>query len=513
MRMPKIYTKTQQTVTANLVAGEIDYAELTKWSFPDEFFCFVMKYGLLKFMNDTYPNPRDRNDVPIWFLIHTQLLLHLHQSGRYDHLRYLLNAGSILSRFGFNVGNNSIGFNDKNKYQRKHAVDADTVRKFFKDTPKEKIKKWYNHSLQNWFKEVRAFDSRGIFILDQSHLVVPDNPNYVDSVKMPVDVHGQYYANLSELTDEQKRALKYHRCYAFSTLLNISPHQTMHHIAGYELGPGNEDELVQARRLVFSFCRNNPGVMQELIVDRGYVDGEFIEELKEEYSVDTLIPLKSSMDTYKDAIVIAQRQNNWTIAEVSKDQNNNIKSKTEIAIIYDIDLWSTLSFKQHALVSRYTNWDSAADKYIENFSVIISTRRYESAEKMLERYKLRGTIEERYRQFKNDWYIADFPSPNAALIESHICFTLLTYSLLQLYFCKNDLREQTNKMISSLRKDEKLGKDAVIVYAEDKYGVFDLDDYTFKVASMNELPRAKLMAIMEKQKKERLQRESTSRRN
>ena len=60
--------------------------------------------------------------------------------GRYDHLRYLLNAGSIL--------------------------------KFF------------------------AFDSKGIFILDQSHLVVPDNRNYVD--------YGQYYANLGELTKEHR---------------------------------------------------------------------------------------------------------------------------------------------------------------------------------------------------------------------------------------------------------------------------------------------------------------------
>ena len=31
------------------------------------------------------------------------------------------------------------------------------------------------------------------------------------------------------------------------------------------------------------------------------------------------------------------------------------------------------------------------------------------------------------------------------------------------------------------------------------------ENYSFKVASMNELPRAKLMAIMEKQKKESLQ--------
>ncbi len=30
--------------------------------------------------------------------------MRLHQTGRYQHLDYLLNAGSILTRFGFNVG-------------------------------------------------------------------------------------------------------------------------------------------------------------------------------------------------------------------------------------------------------------------------------------------------------------------------------------------------------------------------------------------------------------------------
>jgi len=35
------------------------------------------------------------------------------------------------------------------------------------------------------------------------------------TVKMPVDEHGHYY-DLKLLTEEQKRALIYHRCYALS---------------------------------------------------------------------------------------------------------------------------------------------------------------------------------------------------------------------------------------------------------------------------------------------------------
>lgn len=101
--------------------AEIDYAELTRWTFPDEFLCFVMQLGLLKFMDLSYLNPSKKNEIPIWFLMTCQFVMRIHQTGKYSHLQYLLNSGSILTRFGFNVGAKAIGFNDKNKKQRKTA--------------------------------------------------------------------------------------------------------------------------------------------------------------------------------------------------------------------------------------------------------------------------------------------------------------------------------------------------------------------------------------------------------
>ena len=64
-------------------------------------------------------------------------------------------------------------------------------------------------------------------------------------------------------------------------------------------------------------------------------------------------------------------------------------------------------------------------------------------------------------------------------------------------------------MIETLRRDERLGKDAVVVYADCYFAVFDLDDYTIRVAGLAETPRQRLMKIMQAQKEERLKREQT----
>jgi hypothetical protein len=504
--LPEIYQKNQKQVELRLADGDISYADLTRWSFPDEFLCFILESNLLQFIDRTYPNPRVKNEIPIWFLISCQFVMRLYQTGNYHHLQFLLNAGSILTRFGFNVGAKKIGFNDKNKKPREVAVHADTVRKFFKDTNPSEIRDWYQNDLQSWFRIQKTFEHHGIFVLDQSHLVVPDNDNYQDAVKMPVDEHGQLYS-LKGLTAEQKKGLIYHRCYALSTLLNVGMGCDQFHIAGYELGAGNEDELVQAERLVPRFCTKFPGLMKLLIMDRGYIDGEFIGKIKRDHGVDVLIPLRKSMDNYRDAIAIANMENNWDLVEQEKDDIGRVIFKKEIAPVKDLALWSTLDCKLHAIATRYSTWNIEKQTYEEKYAVLVSTKKYTDPKMMLNCYELRMQTEERFRQLKHAWYITDFPSPHASLIESHVCFILLTYSLVQLYLRRQDLRGKTKKMISTLRSDESLGKDAVLVYANSEYGVFDLDDYTVRVAGMQDTPRQRLKLIMQAQKEARIKRE------
>lgn len=62
-------------------------------------------------------------------------------------------------------------------------------------------------------------------------------------------------------------------------------------------------------------------------------------------------------------------------------------------------------------------------------------------------------------------------------------------------------------MMSTLRQDESLGINAVVVYAREKYGIFNLDDYTERVAGLQDTPRQRLIATMIAQKEARLKRE------
>lgn len=512
--LPQIYTHQQQQTLDCLKRGDIDYADLSQWSFADEFLCFILQTKFLEFADRTYPNPRKRNLVPIWFLIASQFVLRCHNRFRYHDLRYFLNAGSILTKLGLNTSMRGVvGFNGLNTYERKTACDPDAVRKYFKDTDPDDMRRWYNQTLQGWFQGHKVYDSDGLYILDQTHLVVPDNPNYAGAKRMPVDEHGQLYkhVNLSQLTEEQKKALVYHPCYALSCLLHVAPSGDLYHISGYDFGPGDTDELVQAHALVPQFCQRHPGKMKELIVDRGYISGPFVGLLKKTHNVDVLIPLRRSMNDFEDAFAIAKRKNAWVTTELEKDESGRVIKQTETVLVEHMDLWEDCPVPLNVYVSRTQRWSNKKNELESYEWALASTKRYPDENAAIERYALRTSVEERYKQLKTFYNLAKFTSPSPGLMEAHLCFILLTYSLLQLYLRRHELRELTHRVIETLRMQERLGHDAVVIYAGDSFAVLNLDDYSLILIELDPEPKQKLKTIMTKQREVRKTRESSPR--
>lgn len=428
---PRVYRESKARVTEYLRRGEIDLVEHSRWSLADEFLAFILKVDFLAFADQTYPNPRRKNEIPVWFLITCQLVLRIHLEKAYSVLGALLKSGPVLSRVGFNI-TAQLGFNDKNRYERETPVHQDAVRKFFKDTDPQELRYWFNVHLQRWFRRQGCFDTAGVFILDQTHLVVPRNSNYSDARYMPVDEHGQRYPGLSEMTDEQRKALQYHPCYTLSTLLHLSYKKNAFHIASYDFGPGNEDELPQAEHLMRDFFQTHrKGTMNLLIADRGYLSGDFITWLKKEYEVDTLIPLRKNMEQHLDAVAIAEMpETEWvTVTHVGdKEDYRMVRACT----IDDVCLWDKCKVPLYTTVveiERTTGDDGGVQT---NKFVLCSTRKFDSPHVVVDSYRLRQRTEECFRQLKNAWKISDFPSPCRSLLEAHVGFTLATYSLLQL---------------------------------------------------------------------------------
>ena len=483
---PIIYEESRIKVSNALKDGQIDYLDLTEWTFQDKFFAFLLGIRFFEICGAGYPTPRKKEEVALWFLLACKIQMKLHTTSAYDQLPGILRSGAILSRVKFNIGGEKGGFNNKNKKERTGPVHHDTARKFYKDTDHVKLRNWHNTDVQKFIKHNRGFDKYGIFILDQSHLVVPENDNYKDAVRMPVDEHGQLI-DMSGMTKEQKSVIKYHPCYALSELLHVGYDNQCFIFAGYHLGTGNTDELVQGKPLVTDFVKAvGKGVMKLLIVDRGFISGSFITYVKKEMDSDVLIPLRSNMEALKDPIKIAESFNyKWTkYDEYDKDGKRYTE---EVTVVEGVDLWKGCDIPLYTSIMRITCSDGSI-----KYWGLSTTFKPKNDRESFDLYALRTQIEERHRQIKNYWHINKFSSPNESLVEAHVLFTLLTYSLIQLYLNKNHLNEIANKTIDSLKKEEQLGINNVIVYAGNYFAVFDLSDYTDIILKLNDNARMRL---------------------
>jgi hypothetical protein len=64
--------------------------------------------------------------------------------------------------------------------------------------------------------------------------------------------------------------------------------------------------------------------------------------------------------------------------------------------------------------------------------------------------------------------------------------------------------ELATKTIETLRQEERLGKDAVIVYAERYFAVFDLDEYTDIILDLKTAPRDRMRRCIKRVRRNKI---------
>ena len=490
---PVLYEENRIQVLSKLQNGEVEYADLSSWSYQDRFFAFLLGIKFFEIAAASYPSPRKKEEVPIWFLLCCEVQMRLHTTSAHSRLPGILKNGPMLSRVKFNIGGLDGGFNHKNRHDRLSVIDQDCARKFSRDTTYRDLRNWYNGAVVSTMRTHRAFDKHGIFVLDQTHLVVPDNNNYEGTAYMPVDEHGQRI-EMGHFSEEQKKAVKYRRCYALSLLTHLDKQDGFRVVAGYELGAGNVDELPQGTALVQKFISTvGKGVMKLLIVDRGYIDAEFVNGVFLGCDAELLIPLKDSMDMYKYAVqtvAAADWKGKWVLWKSGVDYIE------EVAVVKHMGLWDGCRVTLHTSLMRTTNH---AKKTVSYWG-LLSTFEPKTAKEPFEYYEMRTQIEEVNRQIKCFWHISRFTSPNRSLVEAHVLFTLLTYSLVQMHLSNIHCQQLANKTIETMKNEEHGGNKSVIVYHGGNFTVLDLTEYTGIIIKLENGPKERIMKWVADQK-------------
>ena len=189
-----------------------------------------------------------------------------------------------------------------------------------------------------------------------------------------------------------------------------------------------------------------------------------------------------------DALGIAKLEEvPWLVYEEVKDEMGKVVEVEEVAGVGRVESWESCEIPLFVVLVRKRKADGQSELW-----ALASTQVFEDPREPRRLYVGRMQIEERIDQIKNCWWVGSFTTPNFNADAVHVFFVLLTYSLIQLYRKSTHQEELAPQTIESLKQEERLGKNAVIVYAGKYFGVFDLDEYTDIIVHLREAARLRM---------------------
>ncbi len=533
-----IFEQNKPLVLKALGNGEFDYVESASEVFETEFFRFIKAKKILNKLAGTYPTPRKKQEVPLWFYVASNLSMRLHGVHSFNGFPLVVRSGGLLNVLGpkgaqkvIHPDNGDVtiaceGFNQKNHYDREAPCDQDFLRKLAKDTKADALMNWFSTDVAQIFKSQGAFDKEGIFIGDASYLFVPDNPNYEGSVKLLFDEsdHPVSKEAYKKMTDEGKTGCQWRRCYKMVSLLHTNRSMDFFFFVSLQVLPGNAHESPVLYEQVRQFVETvGKGVMKRLILDRGFLDGKSISTCKKDYGIDVLIPVRRNMDIYEDAmalfklpdvswvclqepvvetqnlprprpkaIVKREKKRQKTIERIKHQKPSpppeEIIVKREAATIGEFRSWSSCTIPLSVVANRETYADGHQKTWL-----LIDTKNVEDPSEASKEYHLRTTIEERHRQLKCFIDLTKFTSRAFSMVTNQVVFIMLSYNLLQLYLLRRGRKEVNNKTLPRIRQQLLPSDNHIIVYFENYYGLFAPLEFTEIIASLEDNPRKKIV--------------------
>jgi hypothetical protein len=509
--------------------GDFDQLEIVGEADEKEFFELCFREQMLEALAKTMPTKRKKAEVPKWFVLAANLSLKLHLENAYHAFERVVRCGGLLAAMPPELASKHLdpktqqillacqGFNAKNHYTRTTPCDHDFLRKFVLAVPATEWQAWFNGAVQRTFQRYGFFDPAGIFIGDGTYLFVPDNPGYEGSVVMWFDEHN-HPVKYEELTVQERQKAHRERCYKLVSLLHLRGDCYVY--AALAVVPGKAHEGPVLYQLVEQFVKQvGKGVIQRLILDRGFVDGKNITRCKLEWGIDVLLPMKRKMDIWEDAWALgkrcpwqelavptpapkpvpAQRPESIIRREAKRQKTlaanqakepppapATVRVRTEICPIQGFQSWSECGVPINVLLIRETYADGHQDEW-----ALMDTRPVGPQTK--DEYELRPKIEERHRLIKCFHDLSDFHSQRFNVIVAQVVFILLSYTLRQWQLWKCQQQDLAGKTPGFLGRQLNVRSEYVVIYHQNAYTRMPLVTFSRELLEMPAEARAKAL--------------------
>lgn len=397
-----LVTEDRAAVLAALKRGDCDGIVPAASGFIDGFAQFLFERGVWPCF-EQFPDGRSRRSIGPEFFCNTLLHKALFRVPSLAQISpVLFSSPDVLRRLGFNLRQIQEGFYDG---EGQRPFDPEAVADFFNRLEAAQLEQ---HQLALAAQLVQACPElceSGTAVLDATTVTVP--PGHY---KRP---GGQVKACVLSLR-------------AAGHTLPVLWDFTLR-------GPGEDADLTQGKQLIAAARQAwGEGVIRRLLVDRGFIDGAWISQLKAA-GIDTVIGLREDMDLYQDMMGLARLDDaQWLQAPSPKLHGRGKRPRRELCPLTDLDSWTTCTVPLQGIVIRDTYPDRVT------YQCLVTTDLHLSAHDLHQCNRDRWGIEESFMDLTRYWGLDSLGACRIPVAVAQVHFIFLAYTLLHLFAFEYD---------------------------------------------------------------------------
>jgi hypothetical protein len=395
-----IFTENRAAVVDALERGECDGILPAARGFVDGFAEFCLESGVLSAL-DTFPDPRERRSIPMFFFCNTLIYRPLFQLQRLAPIeRTLFRSPYILRQLGFNARQVEEGFYDTRAGAKPFTIKALTE-VFARTQPEDFLSNQQEVLQALWAYCPGAFRS-ALWVMDSVHIHVPAGA-HTPAATFKACVLGVWQDDV-----------------VWPLLWAFVPEEQAEITIGRQLFAIAEEVL-------------GKGTIQHLLVDRGYLDGAWITALYQ-HGTRVTLGVKEAMLVLEEMFNLSRAPDSqWEKADPPKLHQEPLPEREVMSISSLQGEWSTCEAPLSGCLIRDTYPDEV------KYRALVTTAPNVPAREILADDRCRWTLEEVYMTLTRYWQFDDLAPCRASLAYAQVHFTFLAFTLLGFYLQETDV--------------------------------------------------------------------------
>jgi hypothetical protein len=488
----ELIARNGEAVRRALELGDIVHLHTASEELTDEFLLFAIDSGLLNGWAEAFPDPRQEAEIGLEVILATSLAARFAGIYSLRKLGYVLQSARVLGALGYSVDVREAGKGmSRRGTSDAQVVSGDVLRKLLVQMEKQvqvskaelvgevvdtrvgRVRQRGSRRAAKGQVDARAAQVCGRRVAEQllawyTDRVGPSLVAYaqlgagrrlhiVDCTKVEVPLDSGHYECSGVVKNDDGSLSRGYKLATLRTLLETAGLFTQAAVA-----PIQDHDIEVCRPLLTSAPALRAGDL--LLEDNGFMDGALISGLKLQRQVDVIVPLRSNMVAFDDAVRLAEMAGKW--------HPHPSRATQQIAFVPGVEhVWETCRVPLNACVIRY--WHAKKNRY--NHIVLVTTDQELTAKWIVKHYEQRPEIEQDYEQMKSGgWKLQKLSTTRYSEIGFYLVSVLLSYSLYHLFSNTHAGSRFANKTRQAIALEQLYTQRThVIVYAGGYFEIFE----------------------------------------